>query len=124
MRPLPLTPLIDIMFILITFFMLTTTFMKLESMELIFPAGSEKSETISSPLLVDVYEDYVVLDGKKTDMAALYEILEAALKKSPEKVIVLRAGDDTSLQRLVTTMDIIYLTGTNNIVVKALEDTP
>ena len=42
---LPLTPLIDVVFILIIFFMLTTSFMRIESLELLLPsAGKVKSD--------------------------------------------------------------------------------
>ena len=42
-RSLPLVPMIDIMFILIIFFMLTTTFMKIESLELMLPSVAGKT---------------------------------------------------------------------------------
>ena len=49
-RSLPLVPMIDVMFILIIFFMLTTSFMRIESLELMLPSvankASEKSEAV------------------------------------------------------------------------------
>lgn len=43
---LPLIPLIDVIFILIVFFMLTTSFMRIESLELLLPSSAGKAAEV------------------------------------------------------------------------------
>ncbi|MBM3617931.1 MAG: biopolymer transporter ExbD, partial [Alphaproteobacteria bacterium] len=47
-RPIGLTSLIDVVFILLFFFMLTTSFVRTESMELTFPRSAEVKEKVAA----------------------------------------------------------------------------
>src|SRR5256885_15191587 len=81
---LPLTPLIDVMFILIIFFMLTTSFMKIESLELMLPSASgkaaEKSEVMH--LFIEANGD-MLLGQRKLDQDELTESLTRLFGKDP-----------------------------------------
>lgn len=54
-RQIGMTPLIDVVFLLIIFFMLSTSFIRTESMELLFPKASETQ----APTKTDIIRIYI-----------------------------------------------------------------
>lgn len=115
-RQLGLTPLIDVVFLLLFFFMLSTSFIKTESMELSFPSGQEVKETPQTALRIFVHDDNRLFLGEDemnlTDLKAQLRLL---LFKDPDRTILLLSGKKVSVQRLVSIMDDIYLMGGRNV---------
>lgn len=115
-RQIGLTPLIDVVFLLIIFFMLSTSFVKTESMELSFPSGQEVKSTPQTAIRVFVHDDNrLFLDNKEMSADALKAQLRLLLFKDPDRSILLLSGDNVSVQRLVSIMDDIYLMGGRNV---------
>lgn len=101
-----LTPLIDVVFILLVFFMLASTFTDWRSLELNVPAeATAPSEEEAPPLVVRVGDDSVSLDGDTMDLAAVAEAVADAVADDPEQLVVVRPEGDVPLQRLVTVME-------------------
>ncbi|MDI9369996.1 MAG: biopolymer transporter ExbD [Synergistaceae bacterium] len=87
---LDITPLIDVLFILIIFFVLTANFLQ-GKIEVDLPQGETASEIGESPLLLTVRKDGVVLwDGEE---AASEELASLAADAVADKREVLLAGD-------------------------------
>src|SRR5579885_3631396 len=84
-----LVPLIDVAFILIIFFMLTTSFMKIESMEVMLPAASSPS----SKKVVDVNMAHIYLHSggqitygqRPVDKLELQKTLLSIFQNYPEQ---------------------------------------
>src|SRR5271170_3064485 len=89
-RSLPLVPMIDIMFILIIFFMLTTTFMRIESLELMLPSAGSKSADKSDVvhLFIEANGD-MLLGQRKLDQNELTESLGRMFEKDPAEHVML-----------------------------------
>ncbi|MDI9388028.1 MAG: biopolymer transporter ExbD [Synergistota bacterium] len=87
---LDITPLIDVLFMLIIFFVLTANFLQ-GKIEVDLPQGETASEIGESPLLLTVRKDGVVLwDGRE---AASEELASLAADAAVQKREVLLAGD-------------------------------
>ena len=87
---LDITPLIDVLFMLIIFFVLTANFLQ-GKIEVDLPQGETASEIGESPLLLTVRKDGVVLwDGRE---AASEELASLAADAVADKREVLLAGD-------------------------------
>ncbi|MCH2548365.1 MAG: biopolymer transporter ExbD [Alphaproteobacteria bacterium] len=115
-RQIGLTPLIDVVFLLIIFFMLSTSFVKTESMELSFPSGQEVKETPQKSIRVFIHDDHrMFLDSKEMIMPDLKAQLRLLLFKDPDRGILLLTGKKVSVQRLVSIMDDVYLMGGRNV---------
>ena len=122
-RPFPglnLTPLIDVLFILIIFFMLTTSFMKIESMELILPSASgaksaEKQEVVR--IFIQDNGD-MLLGSRKLGAEEMSESLARMFDKDPNTRIMLLTSDGVTMQQLVDIMDRIYLMGGKSLFVR------
>ncbi len=119
MRALNLTPLIDVLFILIIFFMLTTSYMRIESMELILPSAggsaAQKQEVVR--LFVHKGGD-IALGSRKLAPEELSETLLRMFGKNPDIRIMLLTADGVSMQQLVSVMDRVYLAGGKSLFVR------
>lgn len=111
-----LTALIDIVFHLMVFVMLTTTFVVSESMELSLPSG--KSKTASSAQImriVMVADGGLLVDDQATSSEGLNGALVNRLGVSPDTKIAIFTTPGVSVQQLVGVMDMVYLAGGHNV---------
>lgn len=120
MRALNLTPLIDVLFILIIFFMLTTSFMKIESMELNLPAaGAAKSAVKQEVVRVFLSANGdITLGSRKLNQDDLAESLTRMLETNPDIRVMLLTADGVSMQQLVSVMDRVYMIGGKSLFVR------
>jgi biopolymer transport protein ExbD len=117
---MPLTALIDVVFQLLLFFMLSTSFVRQESIELALPSAKAKPklEQVQKPRLMRVKVESggrMALDGMPVDGTALRTQLENIFNHSPESGVIIVVGDDLNLQEMVSVMDIIYASGGKNV---------
>ena len=116
-RPRPrrrpsLTPMIDVVFLLLVFFMLAARFGQPQGIPLTL-SGSGGDYT-GPPRLVEVLSDGQRLNGAAVGPDALLTGL-SELTEDEGDVIVLRARDKASLQRLVEVMDGLRAAGFSNL---------
>jgi biopolymer transport protein ExbD len=114
-RRMSLTPMIDVVFLLLIFFMLASRF----GMDVALPiaGGSEGAATEwqGAPRLVDVTPDGILLNGTDIDAAGLVAAVTDLLPE-PSDAVILRPRDDADLQRLVTVMDALRDGGITNLI--------
>jgi biopolymer transport protein ExbD len=94
-----LTPMIDVVFLLLVFFMLASRFGQEAQMPLVLGGTGEGYS--GPPRLIDVLPDGQRLNGVDRNMDDLLAAL-TALTASPTDTVVLRARDGAELQRLVS----------------------
>ena len=112
-RRIGLTPMIDVVFLLLVFFMLAARFGTTEAIPLTL-AGGGSTDYSGPPRLVTVLPEGVQLNGVASD--TLTEDL-APLMTAPEDVIILRASNGSSVQRLLDEMTRLRAAGLTNLVV-------
>src|SRR5688572_8375262 len=104
-RPLQMTALIDILFLLLIFFMLSTTFADLESMELSLPG--EGKVVSASPNTAYIYVADIgkfYLGSQSLDEDRLFDELRRRFTAKPETKVVLYSSPAISVQTLVSAM--------------------
>lgn len=118
-KQMGLTSLIDVVFLLLIFFMLSTSFVKTESIELSFPnQGKVAEKQDKEPLRIFIYSDArVFLEEKEMAMDDLKAELRLALFKSSERPVLIFSGKEVTVQKLVSIMDDVYLMGGRNVAV-------
>lgn len=116
-RLVRLTPLIDIVFILLVFFMLASSFMDWRSISLSTPAAqSATGNTMEGALLLRVHGDgQVDLSGQRMSVSELATALESRLQQAPERRILVRPMSEVPLQQTVRVLDEITAAGGHNI---------
>lgn len=101
---LNLTPMIDVLFLLIIFFMVATTFGDLErNMELKVPEVSEAGDSVqpAKPLVINVFADgRLDLDGQIVTLEELKSQLLAAREQSGSPTVVIRGDSKCEFQRV------------------------
>ena len=103
-----LTPLIDVVFILLLFFMLATNFQRWRSVDIDAVRTSNSSETSTSKtFLVRVSETEIDVSGESVSLAVLGSVLKARLDRSPGAQVMVSALDDAPVQRIVSVMDVL-----------------
>lgn len=116
---LPLTAMIDVVFILIIFFMLTTNLMRAESIEVMLPGSSSAPkaapETVSRIYLTGAGFKYEKVEMSREELSSA---LKAQFQSSPDQRILVMTGSTVSLQSLVDVMDLVYQAGGKNVYVK------
>jgi|AntAceMinimDraft_12_1070368.scaffolds.fasta_scaffold119158_2 biopolymer transport protein ExbD len=109
-----LTPMIDVVFLLLVFFMLASQFGKDTGVRL---SGAGTGAAYSGPpRLIEIAPDVVRLNG----MGIAPEGLQAALTPltaDASDTIILRGADGASLQRLLDVAQILQASGFSNLVV-------
>ncbi len=105
---LNLTPMIDVVFLLIIFFMVATKFSEMErNIELELPEVAAAKALTSAPKqrVVSVYEDgQVALDREKVSLKELTRRLAAAQREYPELSVVIRGDATCAFQYVARTL--------------------
>ncbi|MDG1287595.1 MAG: biopolymer transporter ExbD [Rickettsiales bacterium] len=122
-RQVPLTPLIDVVFLLLVFFMLSSSFVRSESLELMLPQANGGGSADEGRLL----QVYVARDGstyigrRLVNEEGLIKTLRGTIEKFPDVGVLLLSGPRVSVQQMVTVMDNIYQAGSTNLSVASWE---
>ena len=116
MQEMNLTPLIDIVFHLMVFVMLTTTFVVSESMELSLPSGHAKSASTARIMRIQIASDGgLLVDNQPMTSDAVNATLAARLAAEPDYRLAIFTTAGVTVQQLVRVMDMVYLTGGHNV---------
>jgi biopolymer transport protein ExbD len=109
-----LTPMIDVVFLLLVFFMLAARF----GHDLSLPVATGGGETgyEGPPRLVTVGAGTLSLNGRETALDALPDAL-APLMSDPSDIVVLRPDAGVDLQRLIAVSDALRAAGLGRVVV-------
>lgn len=116
-RRVNLTPLIDVVFILLMFFMLTSDLQQWRAMMLNVPATQITTVTShEQALLVRITaDDKITLNGAVLTLAGLETRLRAVLAGNPEQAVVVRPHRDVSVQRIVQIFDRLTASGVRKL---------
>lgn len=124
---LSLTPLIDVVFLLLVFFLVTTRFAQ-EDYELavVLPAASEAQPLIVEPkeLFVNISQqgEYVV-DGRAMTREEIEEVLRQAVANNPvNQSVVIRADRRVQFDNVVAIMNLCNRTGVRDYSVTTLHE--
>lgn len=116
---LDLTPMVDVVFLLLIFFMVSTTFITLESgLPVDLPQAQSPQTSISDlPTVTITRDEQIFLAGAELSEASLSGALRQALDESGLRVVVLRADQSVPHGFVVRVMDLIKQAGAERIAI-------
>lgn len=126
-----LTPLIDVIFQLIVYLMVTTSFIEINSIELSLPNHAQEQEQVIAAanardqdiMLIDIgANDALYLNTIIISINDLEDTLRTQLKNDKERQVLIRAADDVNVQQLVDVMDMVHLAGGRRVSVDTWQD--
>lgn len=106
---LELTPLIDVVFLLLIFFMVSTVFVDFpRRMDIVLPTSKASSEDQAAKNFeIEMTRDKAIfLDGKKVTLAGLEQFFEK-IKKSGDRKVLIRADKDIPYGEVVQVMGVL-----------------
>lgn len=106
-RRLPLTPLIDVIFLLLLFFMLSSTFLRFQSVEVTARKATQGgSASTGATALLTVRSGTVSLNGKSLTVEGLNEALSTLSERGTAR-LVLTADTSATTQDLVDVLEVV-----------------
>jgi biopolymer transport protein ExbD len=102
-----ITPLLDLAFVLLIIFMITTPLLE-SSMNLVIPSSGEKNPQINSSQVQTISIDRneaIKLNNQLVDLDALSVRLAELKRSNPDVAVVIRPDRDLPVQKLVALMD-------------------
>lgn len=109
-----LTPMIDVVFLLLVFFMLAARFGQDPAIPL-SAATAGSGEYKGAPRLVEVVPNSLRLNGSEIALDALPEALQL-LMPTDDAIVVVRPSEEAVLQQLVTVLDVLSAAGFSRLV--------
>lgn len=115
-----LTPMLDVVFILLIFFIVSTSFVKESGIQVSRPSAKSATKKERANLMVAISEGGEVwIQKRKVDIASVRANIERLHAESPEGQVVVQADKDSKNGLLVEVMDQIRLAGVENISIAA-----
>ena len=113
-----LTPMLDVVFIMLIFFIVTATFIKEAGIQV------ERPDTVSADMQEDAAiliaisaNDEIWIDRKERDPRANREVIERLHAENPKGSIVIQADEDSTNEMLVIIMEAAKAAGVSNIAI-------
>ncbi|KJS01900.1 MAG: biopolymer transporter ExbD [Desulfobulbaceae bacterium BRH_c16a] len=113
---LNMAPLIDMVFILLIFFLVTTSFVKETGIEVSRPTTATATGKEKATILVGIdAENRVFFDRREVDIRVVRANIERALAENPEGAVVVVADKESSTGTTIQVMDGCRMAGAQNV---------
>ncbi len=110
--------LTDIVLLLLIFFLLTSSFVVQPGIKVKLPKAATGQQDESDKIFLTVTQaGQIYLNQKATNEQQLGTELRKALRDNPEKLVVIRADKDLSLERTIRIVDIAKLAGAERFMI-------
>jgi len=96
----------DIVFLLLIFFMLTSTLVTVNALDIILPKAQGKTENKKSTAVSITNDLSFYVDRKKVNESEIEQYLLEQLRESEQPTIVLRAEEGVPIEKAVKVLDI------------------
>ncbi len=101
-----LTPMLDIVFILLIFFIVTATFIQENAIDMTPPPPSNSTEISGEALIVRIDEnDLIRVGGRLTDVEGIRARVERAIAENPDISVIVQAHPQARNQLVIHSVD-------------------
>ena len=117
---LNITPMLDVVFIILIFFVVTSSFVKESGVDVSRPSASTTERKERGNIMVGITaNDTVWIDKHQVDIRAVRANIERLHAENPEGAVVIQADKDARTGVLVQVLDQSRLAGVNNVSIAA-----
>lgn len=115
-----MTSMMDVVFIMLIFFIVTTSFVKEAGIEVNRPTAASAERQERGNIMIAVSESGTVwIDGRQVDLRAVRANVERLRAENPEGAVIIQADEASRTGILVQVMDQVRLAGVHNVAVAA-----
>jgi len=112
------TPLLDIVFIMLIFFIVTSTFVKEPGVEVLRPEAATASERTFASILVAVTEDDKIwINKEEVELDQVRILVEELKRENPKATAVVQADQKAKTRYLVEIVNQIRAAGISDVAV-------
>ncbi len=105
---IPTSSMADIAFLLIVYFMVTTTFAATRGLDFALPKDDDTPPVVEKEdsVLIEIRATGdVVVDQKPTDVSKIFEYLKPKLERNPKKPVIIKPDPEAPYGRMVAVFD-------------------
>ena len=115
-----ITPMLDIVFIMLIFFIVTTSFIKETGTDIIKPQAGEAMELKNATILIGVRpNDEIWMAKRQIEMREIRQMVERARAENPEGSVVIVADRGARIGTVTRVMDQLSLAGVKGVSISA-----
>jgi biopolymer transport protein ExbD len=115
-----LTPMLDVVFIMLIFFIVTASFVKESGIDISRPAAATAVRKERGNILVAITaKNTIWIDRRQVDPRALRANIERLRAENPNGAVIIQADRDSKNYLLVDVMDAARLAGVTNVSIAA-----
>lgn len=113
-----LTPMLDVVFIMLIFFIVTATFIKEAGIDVNRPEALLADSQQDAAILIAISEnDEIWVDRKETEPRALRGVIEKLHLENPKGSIVIQADEKSTNEKLVSVLEAAKAAGVSNVAI-------
>lgn len=115
-----LTPMLDVVFIMLIFFIVTASFVKEQTINVNVPDPNQAEQppnpdSPESILVIVDAQDEITIDGRRVDLRAVRSLVAQKKAESPESTVVVRAHEESSTEIYVGIADAAYAANASGV---------
>lgn len=116
-----MSPLIDVVFILLIFFIVTTVFVRETGVEVDKPKALSASTLEKNVILIAITEaGHVVYDGSNIGVVGVRSVINQA-NADDKRPVVIQADKQVPTEKLIAVIDEVKLAGVSNVSIASLK---
>ena len=118
-----LTPMLDVVFIMLIFFIVTATFVKEAGVDVQRPlATTAERQDLANILIAITEDDDIWIDGNRVDERDLATIIKRLHAENPQGSVVVQADQASTHKKLKVVLDAVQKAGVPQVAVAADEE--
>ncbi len=118
-----LTPLIDMVFILLIFFLVTSSFVKESGIDVNRPTAQTATRMERGNIIIAINKDGEIwMDKQQVDVRSVRSHIERLHAQNPEGTVIILADQDSRTGLMVKVIDQARLAGVGNVAIAASQD--
>jgi biopolymer transport protein ExbD len=120
---LNMTPMIDIVFLLLIFFLLTTNFISAEGISVKLPQARSTTAQTQEDITVQISKaGEIYIRGERMNEGSLYDRLCTLIGNNAHKLVIIKADREIILNKAVKVMDIAKTAGAERLCIATEAD--
>ncbi len=118
-----LTPMLDVVFIMLIFFIVTASFIKEAGIDVNRPYAPTADKQADAAILVAISSnDEIWIDRRMTEVASVRSVIEKLHQENPKGSLVIQADEESTNAMLVVVMEAAKQAGVANVAISALDE--
>lgn len=121
---LDITPMLDIVFIMLIFFIVTTSFVKESGIAINTPQASSATDQENINIFIGITaEGEIWIDQRPVDPRSVRAIVARLHAEKPQGSVIIQSDEASTTRILVEVMDQVRLAGVDKIAIAAISST-